>query len=501
MCFSRMDLATAVTLAVLLWISALLLISSWSKMYKRNNLPPGPTPLPFIGNLLQIKSGEIVSSLMKLRKKYGDLFTIYLGLRRVIVVCGYENVRKALIDQGEDFLGRGAMPSGDKVYKQYGVAFTNNMARWKQMRRFTVMTLKDFGMGKKSTEELILDEIHCLLEELRKMKGLPFDPRELFGCVTSNIVCSIMIGKRYDFKDPELHSLMHMINDCFHGMSSFWGQLYDTYPHIMDYLPGPHNKIFKHLENLLEFVEKRVKNNQETLDPSSPRDFIDCFLLRMEQEKNNPSTEFHMTNLLAATLQIFFAGLETIGTTITYGFLMLLKYPDVREKVQEEIDRVIGRERLPNMQDRSKMPYTDAVCHEIQRFANLIPFGVPRAVVRDTVFQGYSIPKDSNVFMMLHTVLRDPQKFRDPDSFNPENFLDENGGFKSNDAFIPLSAGKRMCPAEGLTRMEIFLIIVATLQNCNIKSLVEPEKIDLFPVVSGLGNLPKPYQLCVVSRG
>lgn len=100
-----------------------------------------------------------------------------------------------------------------------------------------------------------------------------------------------------------------------------------------------------------------------------------------------------MDNLIITIWDLFSAGTETTSTTLRYGLLMLLKYPEVTAQVQEEIHRVVGRHRSPCMQDRSRMPYTDAVVHEIQRYIDLVPNSLPHAVTQDIKFREYLIPK------------------------------------------------------------------------------------------------------------
>ncbi|XP_025068830.1 cytochrome P450 2G1-like isoform X1 [Alligator sinensis] len=469
-----MELAGAVTLLMVVYVSCLLAVAAWKRKSRLGNLPPGPTPLPVIGNFLQIKTGKTFKSLEKLQEKYGPVFTVYFGLKPIVVLCGHEAVKEALVDHAEEFSGRGEMPTVEKNFNGFGVVFSNG-ERWKQLRRFSLTILRNFGMGKKSIEQRIQEEAQFLLEEFRKTEEKPFDPTYLLSKAVSNVICSIVFGNRFDYEDKVFLSLMQMMNESFREISTAWSQM-------------------------RVFIAERVKKNQETLDPNSPRDFIDCFLAQMEKEKGNPASEFTLKNLELTTLNLFFAGTETVSSTLRYGFLLLLKYPEVEAKIHEEIDREIGQSRVPAIEDRSHMPYTDAVIHEIQRVSDLIPMNVPHMVTRDTCFRGYTIPKGTEVYPMLSTVLHDPQKFKSPESFDPSNFLDENGAFKKNDAFVPFSSGKRICLGEALARMELFLFFTTVLQRFRLKPLVSPEQLDTTPQESGFANIPPSYQLCMCPR-
>uniref|UniRef100_A0A8C5Q350 Cytochrome P450 n=1 Tax=Leptobrachium leishanense TaxID=445787 RepID=A0A8C5Q350_9ANUR len=494
-----MDFPGDFTLLMVLCISCLFLFLGVKKYFWKNrNLPPGPRPLPILGNVLDLR-GDYVKTLKKFGRTYGDVCTIYLGSRPVIVVTGYKAVKEILIDRADDFLARGEMPSLDSYYKNYGVAFTSDMRRWRELKRFSLSALRDFGMGRTSVEERIQEEAACLVTELKRMKGFS-DPRQYLSLAVCNVIFSIMFGNREEYDNQELLNVIKYIYESFRIISSPWGQLYEMFPRFMWFVPGPHQMIFRYLEKLFNFVDKRIKMNEKTLEPDNPRDYIDSFLNKMEKEKTDPQTEFTLTNLKCSTLQIFYAAVETMSNSLTYSLLLMLKYPEVLAKVHDEIDQVIGRQRIPKLQDRTEMPYTEAVIHEVQRFVDVLPLGVPRKTTRDVELRGYNIPKNINVFPVLSSVLKDPSCFPFPSKFNPENFLNENGEFKRNDAFMPLGAGKRMCLGEALVRMELFLFFVTILQNFTLKSLVPTEELDITPDVSGLGNLPKPYRIAFIPR-
>ncbi|XP_068103965.1 cytochrome P450 2G1-like [Hyperolius riggenbachi] len=467
-------------------------------MKTQAQLPPGPPPLPLLGNLLQIRTGELLASLQKFREEYGPVFTVHFGSRPVVMLCGYNAIKEALVDQKHAFSGRGKMPINDYVMKGYGITASNG-ERWKQMRRFTLTTLRNFGVGKRSIEERIQEEAQFLLEEFQKTGEKPFDPTFFLSCAVSNIICSVVFGNRFEFSDQRFLSLLRNINGIIRYMASAWNLVLYNFPQLFRHIPGPHQRILKHISELKTFVRERVEESKESLDPQSPRHFIDCFLIKMQQDMMTPDTEFHMENLVASTVNLFFAGTETVSTTLRYGFLILLKYPEIQAKVQNEIDQVMGHQ-YPSVNDRARMPYTEAVIHEIQRFGDIIPTGLPHTTTEDVQFQNYLIPKGTDVFPLLTSSLKDPEHFPNPEVFLPERFLDNQGNVKKNPALLPFSAGRRICPGEGLARTEIFLFVTTILQKFTLTTSVSQEELDLSPEISSSGHLPRSYKIRAVPR-
>ncbi|XP_016277728.2 cytochrome P450 2F1-like [Monodelphis domestica] len=465
----------------------------------QGRLPPGPMPLPLLGNLLQLGPSGLDKRLMELSRRFGSVFTVRLGPQPFVVLSGSSALREALLLQADTFGGRGGMASFDRCTLGKGIVFSNGHL-WHTLRTFTVGALKKLGLGTRSIEERIREEAAALVQELAVTKEVPFNPLRHIRNAVANVICSVVFGERYTYEDPDFRTLLDLLNDNFQILSSQWGQMYNIFPSLLDWIPGPHHRIFSNFKKLQAFISEEIQKHKERRQPEEPRNFIDFFLDQMEKEKQDPRTHFYLETLVMTTHNLFFGGTETTSTTIHYGLLILLKYPNIAEKMQEEIDSMVGRARPPCLEDRDRLPYTNAVIHEIQRFISVVPMGLPHILTQDTHFRGHFLTKGTNIIPLLISAHQDPTQFKDPENFNPNNFLDDEGAFQNNEAFMPFALGKRICLGAGLARMEIFLFLTTILQHFTLCAVKRPEEIDLSPKSTGLGNVSPPYELRLKPR-
>ncbi|KTF78369.1 hypothetical protein cypCar_00043767 [Cyprinus carpio] len=263
---------------------------------------------------------------------------------------------------------------------------------------------------------------------------------------------------------------------------------------------GPHQKIYQNAEELKAFIKEAVKTHRETLDPDSPRDFIDAYLLEIEKQKSNEDSTFHEDNMVMSVSDLFLAGTDTTSTTIRWGLIFLTQNPDVQERCHKEIVGVLGYDRLPSMEDRDKLPYTYATVHEIQRYGNIVPFGVFHETTQTTKLRGYDIPKGTTVFTNLTAILSDKDHWKYPDTFNPENFLDDNGNFFKPESFLPFSLGPRVCLGETLAKTELFLFVTSLLQRIRFSWPPGVKWPDMNGIVSVVRS-PEPFDIICHSRG
>uniref|UniRef100_A0A8C5M3Y2 Cytochrome P450 n=1 Tax=Leptobrachium leishanense TaxID=445787 RepID=A0A8C5M3Y2_9ANUR len=468
---------------------------------KRNvykNFPPGPRSLPLIGNLhnMLMRRQKPHLTFHEMAKEYGPVFSIQMGSKKIVVLCGYEAVKEALVNYADDFAERPVIPMMTEISKGHGLIFSQGDT-WKVLRRFTLSSLRDFGMGKKTIENKIQEEGDALVEVFESYKGQPFENQMIMNAAVANIIVSILLDTRFEYNSPTLLKLMKLVNDSVRLLSSPMALLFNAFPSILRRIPGSHQRVFENSYEMRNFFTETFVKRREELDMNDQRNLIDAFLVKQKEEKPAPQMFFHNENLLDVVSTLFGAGMETTSTTLRWSIMLMMKYPEIQQKVQEEIDRVIGSAQ-PLVEHRKQMPYTDAVINETQRFGNIAPTAIPHATTRDLTFRGYFLPKGTHVIPVLSSVLQDPTFFAKPLEFYPEHFLDSEGKFVKIDAFLPFSAGRRSCLGENLAKMELFLFFTILMQKFTFKP-PPGEEVDLTPN-SGVTTSPLPHKICAFPR-
>ncbi|XP_048035123.1 cytochrome P450 2K6-like isoform X3 [Megalobrama amblycephala] len=488
------------TILTLLMFLVIFLVSISSKSKDEGKYPPGPKPLPLLGNLHMLDLKKTYLSLCELSKQYGSVYTVHFGPKKVLILSGYKTVKQALVNLSEEFGDRDITPIFHDFNQGYGIMFSNG-ENWREMRRFALSNLRDFGMGKKRSEELIIKETQYLKEEFEKFDGKPFDTTLPIAMAVSNVISAIVYSTRFEYSDTKLHHMIRRANENMKMTGSASVQLYNMFPWLRPFVANQ-KLIMNNVRETFKQSKELLNGLKKTLNPQEPRGIVDSFLIRQQKDEESGKTDslYHSMNLYSTINNLFAAGTDSTATTLRWSLLLMAKYPEIQAEVQGEIDRVIGG-RQPAAEDRKNLPYTDAVIHETQRFANVVPLGSPRHTTCDVHLNGYLIKKGTSVFPLLVSVLRDENEWETPDSFNPRHFLNKQGQFVKKDAFMPFSAGRRVCLGESLARMELFLFFTFLLQHFCFTPPpgVSEDDLDLTPVVGFTLN-PAPHKLCAVKR-
>uniref|UniRef100_A0A8C6LZV0 Cytochrome P450 2F2-like n=1 Tax=Nothobranchius furzeri TaxID=105023 RepID=A0A8C6LZV0_NOTFU len=422
------------------------------KSRRPKNFPPGPPAWPVLGNLLYLISKDPLKNLEKLRQSYGNVYSLFLGSRPVVVINGLKMMKEAMVTKGPHFAGRPQDLLMNRLTQWKGVILADYNSAWREHRRFDLMTLKIFGLGKKSMEDQIHEELHHTIKILDQSAGKTLSPQVMFHNITSNVIFKFLFGTRYEYDDENKVRIQININTITHKKSRI---------------------------------------------PGEPRDFIDCYL--EELDKKNDASSFSEEQLISQLFDLYLAGTDTTANTLRTAFLYLMNHPQIQERCQQEIDQVLeGKDRV-TFEDRHNMPYMQAVIHEVQRVANTVPLSAFHCTTRDTELLGYSIPKGTMIIQNMMSVLKEEGQWKFPHDFNPENFLNEQGEFVKPEAFMPFSAGPRMCIGESLASMELFLIVVTLLRKYKFIWPQDAGEPDYTMVFAG-SLTPKPYNMKIESR-
>ncbi|XP_077908773.1 cytochrome P450 2D17 isoform X2 [Ictidomys tridecemlineatus] len=476
----------------------------WAARY-----PPGPLPLPGLGNLLQIDFQNMPSSLQKMRFRFGDVFSLQLAWKPVIVLNGLAAVREALVNHSEDTSVRPWRPIYEHLGfgpRSQGVVMVAYGPAWREQRRFTVSTMRNFGLGKKSLEQgkksleqWVTEEASCLCTAFANKAGCPFSPKTLLNRAVCNVISSLIYAHRFEYDDQRMAKILDIMEDMLKEEFALVPMVLNAVPVLLR-IPGLPGRVFPAQKAFMAMVDELLEEHRMTWDPAQPpRDLTDAFLAKVEKAKGNPESSFNDENLRIVVSNLFSAGMVTTSTTLAWALLLMILHPDVQRRVQQEIDEVIGQVRQPEMGDRDRMPFTMAVIHEVQRFGDLVPLGLPHSTTRDIELQGFFIPKGTMLITNLSSVLKDETVWEKPLHFHPGHFLDAQGHFVKREAFMPFSAGRRACLGEPLARMELFLFFTCLLQRFSFSvppGQAQPSDYGVF----GTMVTPSPYQLCAEPR-
>nr|AWM96409.1 cytochrome P450 2K1-like protein [Dugesia japonica] len=455
----------------------------FSRVFKRRSIPNGlkETPIeygwPILGIIPKIK-GPMQNYLLELSRKHGPIFRIRLGMRDVVILGNYQTIRKALVDDAQIFSGRWKMKLVSVVTHDSGIVFKDGPV-WSTQRSFILKVLRDFGMGKSISQDIVQGECLFLLNELDSLQGEIIDFSKIIPIYTANIISKFIMNKRFDRSDPRIKFIEYAIFQTS-KQSDIVQRLHLMFP-IFDKstIISKFNLWITSKLQLFSKVERvfhdEIEEHKTNLDYNSEGDdLIDRFLL--EQNRLSQSTgiveSFTDKQLIFMTFEMFGAGYETTSTTLGWSMLFMSRYKDIQKKVYEEILNVIGEERMPTMNDKKSLNYTQAVMDEILRLSSVAPLGIFHRTFNDTSVDNYFIPKNSLVFANYYACHTDPDIWLKPVEFYPEHFLikceNDELKYSPREELIPFGIGKRQCIGESLARMEYFIFFVSILQRYQV---------------------------------
>ncbi|KAJ8449627.1 hypothetical protein Cgig2_005649 [Carnegiea gigantea] len=461
-------------------------------------LPPGPPALPIIGNLHML--GRLPHrALAKLAQKYGPIMSLRLGHVPTIVVSSAKAAELFLKEHDAVFATRPISQSS--VYLSYGakgVAFGQYGEYWRRMRKMCTLHLLTLAKVT-SFEGLRRVEVEAAVWRLVEAAVARdvVDVGERVGDLIEEIVFKMVIGKGKD--EDKRYDLKGVVEEAVTLAGAF--NLADFVPYLAPLdLQGLARKMKDLSKRADEIFENIIDDHLKEEDFRQHTDILGATLALMKNPNNEFFSSFDRDNVKAIMLDLFVGGIGTSLVAIVWALAALIKHPRVMKLVQEELDSVIGKERLVVESDLSKLTYLDLVVKETFRLYPVAPLLVPHESMEDVIVNGYEIPKKSRVIINIWAIGRDSNVWSENvGEFYPERFIGKEIDVRGRDfELIPFGAGRRGCPGMQLGLLTVKLV-VAQLAHCftwELPNGMQHEKLDMN---EGFGlSMPKANKLLAI---
>ncbi|XP_017768827.1 PREDICTED: probable cytochrome P450 304a1 [Nicrophorus vespilloides] len=487
----RVEMISFSVLFVIAVVCLLVYIFNGAKK-RPDNFPPGPPKLPFWGSLFHLKMENFRyphKALMSLGKKYKtDVVGFYTGEFLVASCYKYDLVKEVMVR--EEFSGRPdtVIIRNRGLGRLIGIFFSDGEF-WRDQRWFSLRHMRDYGFGRRDSgiEDRAAEEVRGLIEfftskpkpcdsDVCVERGIVKMPDVFFGPALNCIHFPLSTRHFDDYR--ELRTIGKAATNFLQSVDSTGSAITAT-PWLKYIAPEYFgwNHSFRENEILFKFVRAIIEEHKESYIEGHDRDFIDTYLSEMNYLKKNniTDTSFGEDQLMYTTLDYMFPAPVAIGHTLNFLFAHLINKPEIQVKMQEEIDQVVGRSRLPTIDDRKDLHYIEATLREMIRKDPIVPLGLGRRATKDTTLAGYFIPENTLLLPNIWAMHNDPEFWGDPENFRPERFLDSNGHLVKKDLTLGFGAGKRLCAGETFARNTMFLMVTGIMQNFTL-SMPEKEK-------------------------
>ncbi|RKP15078.1 cytochrome P450 [Piptocephalis cylindrospora] len=468
---------------------------------------PGPPGYPIFGNLLQMGSRPLVR-MSEWAKKYGGVYYLRMGFIDWMVVSTPEAMHDVLSKQGATFASRPhQLVLGDILSNGgHGVVAAPYGPRWNANRRFFTSALSKLSV--QSYEDSLLHESRhlCrnLMVDMERHGGAGFPIHRHHQAYAFNIILTMSYGVRYASAEHPRCAEQLQVNDDIFQMIGPKYFIVDLLPFLRCFLPHLERNARKLHATMYGFIRERFAQfcqEEEDINARIPNTM--CKYLAAAVRKGELAEDDAHVTLGEA----FAAGLDNSSSSLTWLTLALAAHVDVQKKAQEEMDRVVGRDRMPTQNDLPNLPYLRCILQEATRFRGPAQVLFPRATTEDTVYQGVTIRKGTWVMPSIYAAhhvfshLEDPDVFR-PERWesNPKTLMEEVMGKQSTRVNWNFGTGRRVCPGLYLADISLSLTLAQAIWCFTIKP-GEGESVCLETMGNGTNISPPNWRIRYIPRG
>ncbi|KAI6238913.1 (pine wood nematode) hypothetical protein [Aphelenchoides fujianensis] len=409
-----------------LWILLLLVgliafVFFYYSFYLPRFYPPGPRPWPLAGNAIAVYSAERPETVLaEWKKQYGDVFTFWAGYIPIVTVNSLPLMQEMFV-KDDRFDDKQTLDSFTKLVRgdtNLGIMGAFSSVSFEQ-RRFALHALRNFGMSRPLMQERILEEVGTLCSELNAASAAGVEEHDVKRPIeraVGSAINSLICGYRFvDHKEAEFYKMKDCLNNLNSAFTSFFASLPITLPFLrkLPVFRPRFERAVGFFHDILDFLERNIEEHKQQNDYATmdePQDFMSAYLL--EQRKREESGEphfFSQPQLRNVCFDIWIAGQETTSITINWAVAFLVVHSDLQQRVHEELDRVVGGDRMVVQADKQHLPLLNACMMETQRKANIVSLNSLRVTKKPVEVGGVVLPVGTTVTPQIAALMADPE--------------------------------------------------------------------------------------------
>ncbi|KAJ8520726.1 hypothetical protein ONZ45_g2491 [Pleurotus djamor] len=465
-------------------------------------LPPGPPADPLIGHLriFPTKDQEVI--LYEWSRKYGDVMSFRLPGQTIIVLNSHEAAVELLEKRSALYSCRPNIV----VYKLMGwepdVVLMPYGSRFRKHRKLLGSALSQKACV--SFRELQHENTLLLVDQLLE-DGEDFDQH--LNKFTTAVILRIAIGHQVLSDDDEFVKITSDVGQALNEGGLPGGTVVDWLPFLQympTWFPGTHYvgvaqhwkwAIRRLYDYPFDYVRRKIDGGF----------FSPSFLSKHLQSVNIDELDRDdIEDLKGATALMYVGGAETTWSALANFILAMTLHPECQRLAQEEIDRVVGQDRLPSFEDRESLPYVTSIVQETLRWGRVIPLGIPHRSTQDDIYRGMFIPKGSLIFANSFGMSLDEERYKYPYSFNPKRFLPPDMGGDDEPVFWDaFGFGRRICPGRHLAIESLWIAITTILAALKINRARNEHGDEVIPIMeynAGITSHLKPFRCEIAPR-
>ncbi|KAI0264167.1 cytochrome P450 [Gloeopeniophorella convolvens] len=501
MAFTEPTTLDVVALVLFVFFAILVL-----KSRSTNNppVPPGPKPLPLLGNIFDLPREAPWLTYLDWSRKWGDIVSINVLGQRIIVLHSLATARDLLDKRGSTYSDRPHIPFISMMGWEWFSPLSRYGERWRAGRKVLERGLRSSVASTYYPMQTAKARLF-----LARLLSSPEEFRSHVALLQGEMIMSVTYGYDATGHDDRFLTIAHDANVIGQNATLPGSVLVNDIP-ILRYIPAwvpylsywPRARLARAMGQ--EMINEPFRFVKKGIADGSARPSMTRACLQEIEGTSGPEREHAETIIAEALGSVYAAGSDTTVSSLATFFLAMALHPEAQERAQKELDTVTGCSRLPDFGDRPQLAYIDAICREVTRWRPVAPLILPHVCMEDDIYQGYFIPKGSIIIPNAWAILHDPANYEDPEAFIPERFLAPDGQLRDDPALsAAFGFGRRVCPGRHFVDGTLFIVFASVLAAFNIRKAKDAEGREIpieIAYSDGVVSNPLPFKCSITPR-